>query len=174
MTLETPIFQHIHETCPCWAQEEMNSYPTVQDEQNTVEQFLNRKAQEAMCCLDTQEPSDDPSTTPYEVPDAIISNPHDQTLDQIPHTYQASKHEYSTSISEISTNFTCHVAPPLQAKHEFLVNRGANHDLTGSDVIFLSIFDSTPHQPDNMDYSIDPIERSQYDPHYNELVDYSD
>ena len=125
MTLETPIFQHIHEICPCWAQEEMNSYPTVQDEQNTVEQFLNRKAQEAMCCLDTQEPSDDPSTTPYEVPDAIISNPHDQTLDQIPHTYQASKHEYSTSISEISTNFTCHVAPPLQAKHEFLVNVGS-------------------------------------------------
>ena len=76
-----------------------------------------------MCCLDNQEPSDDPSTTPDEVPTANISNPHDQTVDQVPHTYQTSKHEYSTPLSEISTNLTCHVAPPLQAKHEFLVNR---------------------------------------------------
>ena len=70
-----------------------------------------------MCCLNTQEPSDDPSTTPYEVPTKNISNPHDQTVDQIPHTYQASKHD-STSLSEISTNLTCHVAQPLQAKHD--------------------------------------------------------
>ena len=74
---------------------EMNSYPTLQDEQDTVEHFLNRKAQEAMCCLDTQEPSDDPSTTPDKASTANISNPHDQTVDQLPHTYQASKHEYS-------------------------------------------------------------------------------
>ena len=52
----------------------------------------------------------------------------------------------------------------MQAKHEFLVGGGVNQDLTGSDVILLSIFSSTPHPPDNMDYSIDPIERSQLDP----------
>ena len=65
---------------------EMNSYPTLQDEQDTVEQFLNREAQEAMCCLDTQEPSDEPSTTPDELPPVNISNQHDQTVDQVPHT----------------------------------------------------------------------------------------
>ena len=49
-----------------------------------------------MCCLDTQEPLDDHSTTPDEVQTAIISNQHDQAVDQVAHTYQASKHEYST------------------------------------------------------------------------------
>ena len=143
---------------------EMNSYPTLQDKQNTVEQFLNIQAQDAMCGLDTQEPSDDPFTTLDEV------TPHNQTVDQVPHTYQASKHEYSTPLSEISTTFTCHVAPPLQAKHEFLVNRRVYHDLACLDVILLSSFDSTPHPPDNMDYSIDPIERSQYDAHLMNLL----
>ena len=61
-----------------------------------METYLNRKVQEATCCLDTQEPSDDPYNTPYEVPITMISNPHDQSVDQVPHTYQASKHEYST------------------------------------------------------------------------------
>ena len=41
-------------------------------------------------------------------------------------------------------------------------------------MICLSGFDATTHPPDNMDYSIDPIERSQFDPHFNELVDYID
>ena len=49
-----------------------------------------------MCCFDTEEPSDEPSTTPIEVPTENISNPHDQTVGQVPNTYQASKHEYST------------------------------------------------------------------------------
>ena len=92
---------------------EMNSYSTLQDEKTAVEQFLNRKAQEPMCCLDTQQPSDDPSTTPYAVPTEKISNPHGQTMDQVPHTYQASKHEYSTPLRTISTNLACHVAQPL-------------------------------------------------------------
>ena len=65
-------------------------------------------------------------------------------------------------LSENSTDLTCHFPPPLQAKHDVLVNRGANHDQTGSDVILLSSFDRTPHPPDNMDYSIYPIERSQF------------
>ena len=43
---------------------EMNSYPTLQDEQNTVAQFLNRKAQEAMCCLDTQGPKKEMNSYP--------------------------------------------------------------------------------------------------------------
>ena len=74
---------------------EMNSYPTLQHEQHTVEQFLNKTVEEAMCCLDTQEPSNDPSTTPDKVLAANISNPHYHTVDQLPHTYQASNHEYS-------------------------------------------------------------------------------
>ena len=74
-----------------------------------------------MCFLETQEPSDDPSTTPDEAPTANISNQHDQTMDQVPYTYQASKTEYSTPLSEISTNFICHVAISLQVKHEFLL-----------------------------------------------------
>ena len=41
-------------------------------------------------------------------------------------------------------------------------------------MILVSSFDTTVHPPDNMDYSIDPIERSQFDPHFNELVDYID
>ena len=41
-------------------------------------------------------------------------------------------------------------------------------------MILLSSFDTRPHPPDNMDYSIDPIERSQLDPNFNELVDYID
>ena len=49
-----------------------------------------------MYCPDTQEPSEYPSTTPDEVPTTNISYPHDQTVDQVPHTHQASKHEYST------------------------------------------------------------------------------
>ena len=53
---------------------ETNSYPTLQDEKIAVEQFLNRNTQEAMCCLDTQELSDDPSTTPDDVPTGTISN----------------------------------------------------------------------------------------------------
>ena len=40
-----------------------------------------------MCCLDTQEPSDNPSSTPDEVPNKDIPNIHDQTMDQGPHTY---------------------------------------------------------------------------------------
>ena len=62
---------------------EMNSYPTLQDEKIAVKKFLNRKVQEAMCCLDTQESSDNPSTTPDEVPNKDISNPCDQTVDQV-------------------------------------------------------------------------------------------
>ena len=62
----------------------MNSYSTLQDEETAVEQFLNREVQEAMCCLDTGEPSDDPSTTPNELTAENISNPHDQTMDQDP------------------------------------------------------------------------------------------
>ena len=57
-------------------------------------------------------------------------------------------------------------------KHEFLVDRGPNGDLAGSDVILLSRFDRKAHPPDNMDYSIDPYERSQLDPRFDELVDY--
>ena len=53
-----------------------------------------------------------------------------------------------------------------------MVDRGANSDLAGSDVILLSRFDRKPPPLDNMDYSIDPIERSQLDPHLDELVDY--
>ena len=60
-------------------------------------------------------------------------------------------------LSEISTNHNCHIAQPLQVKQEFWVDRGPNHDLAGSDVILLSSFDSKPHPPDNMDYSIYPI-----------------
>ena len=133
---------------------EVNSYSTLHDEKNAVEQFLNRTAQEAICCLDTQEPSYDPSTTPNEVPTEKISNPHDQTVDQVPHTYQAAKHEYPTTLIEISTNLTCHVAQPLQAKHESLVDKGPNHDLAGSVVLFISSSDRKPHQPHNMDHSI--------------------
>ena len=91
---------------------QMNSYPALQDEETAVEQFLNRIAQVTICCLDTQAPSDDPSTTADEVPSTNISNPHDQTVDRVPHTYQESKHEYSTTLSKISTNLTSHVAPP--------------------------------------------------------------
>ena len=43
-----------------------------------------------MCCVDTQEPADDPYTTPDEVPAAKHLNPHDQTVNQVPHTYQPS------------------------------------------------------------------------------------
>ena len=35
-----------------------------------------------MCCVDTEEPSDIPSNTPDEVPNANISNQHDRTVDQ--------------------------------------------------------------------------------------------
>ena len=151
---------------------EMNSFPTLQDEKIAVEKFLNIKVQEAMCCLDTQEPSDRPSTTPDEVPAENISNRHDHTVDQVPHIYQASKHahstplsEHSTPLSEIPTNLSCHVVQILQAKHEFLVDREASGDLAGSDVILLSIFGRKPHPLDNMDCSIDHIEISQLDPH---------
>ena len=41
-------------------------------------------------------------------------------------------------------------------------------------MILLASFDSTPHPPDNMDFSIDPIERSHFDSHFNGLVDYID
>ena len=75
---------------------EVNSYPALQDEKNAVEQFLNTETQKAICFLDAQEPSDDPSTTKDEVPTESILNPHDWTEDQVPHTDQASKHEYST------------------------------------------------------------------------------
>ena len=75
---------------------EENSYPTLQDEKTAVAKFLNCKAQEGMRCLDTQEPSNEPSPSPNEVPTDNVSNLHDQTVDQVPHTYQASKHEYST------------------------------------------------------------------------------
>ena len=146
---------------------EVNSYPMVQDEKNAVEQFLNIKVQNAMCCLETQESSNNPSTIPDEVPTENISNPHDQTVVQVPQAYQASKHEHSTPLSEITTNLTF-----LQAKHEFLVDRGANGDLAGSYVILLSRFDREPHPLDNMDYSINPIERSQFGPYYDELVEY--
>ena len=88
-----------------------------------MEQFLNRNVQEAKCYLDTPEPSSDPSTTPEEEPTINISTPHDQTVDQGPPTYHASKHEHSTPLSEMATNLTCHVAHILQAKHEFLVDR---------------------------------------------------
>ena len=57
-------------------------------------------------------------------------------------------------------NLTCHIAQPLQAKHEFVVDRAANHDLAGSDVLFLFSSDRKPHPPHSMDHSIDPIERS--------------
>ena len=79
----------------------MNSYLTLQDEKCAVEKFLNRKAQEAMCCLDTQGPSDYPSTTPDELPSEDIPNIHDQTMDQVPHTYQASKHEHYTLLNKL-------------------------------------------------------------------------
>ena len=49
------------------------------------------------------------------------------------------------------------------------VDRGATHDLAGPDVILLSSFDRSPHPSDNMDYFIDPIERSQFDPHFNNM-----
>ena len=45
-----------------------------------------------MCCLETQEPSDNPSSTPDEVTNEDIPNIHDQTMNQGPQTYQASKH----------------------------------------------------------------------------------
>ena len=79
---------------------EMNSYPTLQDEKTAVEQFLNREAQEALLCLDTQGLHDDPLITPDEVPTANTSNPHDQIVDQVPYTYQALK--YSTPKSYLS------------------------------------------------------------------------
>ena len=77
-------------------------------------------------------------------------------------------------LSEISTSLTWQVAQPLQTKHEFLVNRGANHDLAGTDEILLSSFDSTPHRPGNMDYSIDPMQDLNLTLIFNELVDYID
>ena len=89
---------------------EVNSYPTSEDEKIAMEKFLNRKVQEAMYCLNTQEPSDNSSTNPDEVPTENISHPHDQTVHQVPHIYQVSKHEHSTPLSEIPTNLTCHVA----------------------------------------------------------------
>ena len=93
-------------------------------------------------------------------------------MDQTPHTYHASKHKHSTPLREIPTNLTNHVVQVLQAKHEFLVDRGANGDLADSDEILLSRFDRKPHPCDSMDYSIDPIERSQLHPHFDELGDY--
>ena len=42
------MFQHIHEIYSFGPKKETNSYPTLQDEQNTVEEFLNRIAQEAI------------------------------------------------------------------------------------------------------------------------------
>ena len=53
-----------------------------------------------------------------------------------------------------------------------LVDRGANHDIAGSDELFLSRSDRKSHPPHNMDHSIDPIERPQLDSHFDELVDY--
>ena len=53
-----------------------------------------------------------------------------------------------------------------------MVDRGANGDLAVSDVILWSRFDRKVHPPDNMDYSIDSNERSQLDPHFDELGDY--
>ena len=105
-----------------------------------------------MCCLDTQESSNNPSTIPDEVTTENISNPDDQTVIQVPQAYQASKHEHSTPLSEITTNLTF-----LHAKHELLIDRGANSDLPGSYVILLSRFDREPHPLGNIDYSINPI-----------------
>ena len=42
------------------------------------------------------------------------------------------------------------------------------------EVNILSSSDTKPHPLDNMDYSIDTIERSPLDPHFDELVVYID
>ena len=130
--MDTPILQCIHEIVLFGPKKQGNSYPTLQDKKYAVEKFLNEKVQEAMGCLDTQEPSDNTSSTPDEVPNNEIPNTHDQTMDQTPHTYHASKHKHSTPLREIPTNLTYHVVQVLQAKHEFLVDRGANGDLASS------------------------------------------
>ena len=49
-----------------------------------------------MCCIDTQEPPDNPTSLPDDEPNQDIPNTHDQTMDQVPHTYQASRHQHST------------------------------------------------------------------------------
>ena len=72
-----------------------------------------------MCCTDTQEPPDNTTSIPDDEPNQDIPNTHDQTMDQVPHTYQDSRQQHSTPLCYNTTNLTCHNAIVLQDKNEF-------------------------------------------------------